>query len=340
MYLKTCHRCGKEFETRYYQQKYCSIICREVADSLKRYETVPEAVMCKCCGFKALDLNKHITAYHGSIEDYCQKFNINRSELRSPPSVENYRKAQKELTLSGRGNRFTSTNNPSHEAECKNGRNSPYSMNFRKYDGLSDDEKRRIIEERKRANVENMNKRCNNSKRIDYYTSRGYTEEEAKKLLKESQSTFSLEKCIQRYGEAEGKLRWNERQEKWLNNYHKQNFSWVSQRLFWSIYDKIKDKYSDIYFATLDENKSEDKSGTNHEFTLQLPNRSIKPDFIIVSEKKIIEFDGSYWHGSENAKEKDLAKQQELESFGYCVYHVNENPETVLVKCLEYIDTK
>lgn len=53
--------------------------------------------------------------------------------------------------------------------------------------------------------------------RIEYYVKQGYTEEEAKALVKERQSTFSLEKCIEKYGENEGIARWKERQEKWQN---------------------------------------------------------------------------------------------------------------------------
>lgn len=43
------------------------------------------------------------------------------------------------------------------------------------------------------------------------------TEEEAKIALKESQTTFSLKKCIEKYGEIEGTKRWEERQDKWQN---------------------------------------------------------------------------------------------------------------------------
>lgn len=42
--------------------------------------------------------------------------------------------------------------------------------------------------------------------------------DEAKKALKERQSTFSLEKCIKKYGEEEGLKKFNERQQKWQNS--------------------------------------------------------------------------------------------------------------------------
>jgi hypothetical protein len=62
-------------------------------------------------------------------------------------------------------------------------------------------------------------------------------EEEAKKALSERQTTFTLAKCILKYGEETGKQRWSDRQAKWMKNFPKSNFSKISQTLFWSIYE-------------------------------------------------------------------------------------------------------
>ena len=58
---------------------------------------------------------------------------------------------------------------------------------------------------------------CGKPTRIQYFIDKGLTEDEAKIALKERQSTFSLEKCIIKYGEIEGTKRWKERQIKWQN---------------------------------------------------------------------------------------------------------------------------
>lgn len=55
------------------------------------------------------------------------------------------------------------------------------------------------------------------AKRIEYFIERGYSLEEATNLLSESQSTFSLKKCINTHGEKEGRKVWKERQIKWQN---------------------------------------------------------------------------------------------------------------------------
>ncbi len=50
---------------------------------------------------------------------------------------------------------------------------------------------------------------------LGYWLKLGYSEEEAKQKVYERQQTFSLKKCIEKYGEKEGKERFEERQKKW-----------------------------------------------------------------------------------------------------------------------------
>ena len=66
-----------------------------------------------------------------------------------------------------------------------------------------------------RENPEKYKIKSNNT--LEYYLEKGMSEEEAKIALKERQSTFSLKKCIEKYGEEEGTRRFKERQEKWLH---------------------------------------------------------------------------------------------------------------------------
>lgn len=63
--------------------------------------------------------------------------------------------------------------------------------------------------------------RINNNKTIEYWTIRGYSKEEAMSIISQSQKTFSLDICIEKYGYDEGYLIWYNRQQKWkesLNN--------------------------------------------------------------------------------------------------------------------------
>lgn len=65
--------------------------------------------------------------------------------------------------------------------------------------------------------IKKANQNRSYNTRIEYYTDKGYSEEESKILLKERQATGRLDKFINRYGEDEGIKKWKERQEKWQN---------------------------------------------------------------------------------------------------------------------------
>jgi hypothetical protein len=49
-------------------------------------------------------------------------------------------------------------------------------------------------------------------------------------------------------------------------------------------------------------------------------------DIIIRKEEIIIEFDGSYWHGSDQMYKRDLAKTETLSKAGWRVIRVREEP--------------
>lgn len=359
-----CEHCGKEFETKAYNKRFCSKECQFIADRNKKLEGT-DAVTCKICGLKGMNLLKHIPVAHNiTVEEYCKVFNCQRSDLMSESAHKNISESQKQLIIKGRSHTFTSENNPSHGEDCKNGRNSPYSMNFRGYDGLTDEQKEEKIQQLFKTAKDNMKKRGNDTTTIEYYLKRGMNEEEARQALKERQTTFTLEKCIERYGEEEGKRVYVERQERWQKtlankpieeieriNRAKMAFSGyssISQKLFWSIYEKIKDDYENIYFATLnpktktriDENKEYNKeyfviADDNHHFFL---------DFYVKDINKVIEFDGDYWHGERRGnQERDKIREEKLKQLGFVnVLHIAErdykqSPEGTMQKCLEYL---
>lgn len=55
---------------------------------------------------------------------------------------------------------------------------------------------------------------------IEFYTSRGFSDTDAISLISERQNTFSLKKCIEKYGKDIGMQKWEQRQEKWLKSYY------------------------------------------------------------------------------------------------------------------------
>jgi very-short-patch-repair endonuclease len=137
--------------------------------------------------------------------------------------------------------------------------------------------------------------------RLEYYTDRGYTLEESKQKLKERQQTFTLEKCMIKYGDEEGKKIHKNRQINWQktlleNGNLKCGYSQISQELFYEIlnYYNIDDK-KDIYFAT-----------KNQEYFLSGGlNSYYQYDFLDNKNKKIIEYNGDCYHANPKIYEKN-----------------------------------
>ena len=143
---------------------------------------------------------------------------------------------------------------------------------------------------------------------IEYWLKKGYNYEEAQKIISKRQSTFSLDKCIEKYGESEGIKRFNERQNKWQRtlkkkpNYmeivYKRTFngicaSKISQDLFINIHNNLKAlniNIQDIYYQS-----------NNHEWGFGIKNRGgVLYDFVIPSLKYAIEFNGERFHPNKN----------------------------------------
>lgn len=82
--------------------------------------------------------------------------------------------------------------------------------------GWTEEEAKIKISERQKANSSKVNpsNRCSNTQ-LKWWTKKGYTEEEAKKLISERQATFTKEKCIEKYGKEKGEIIYKNRQQKW-----------------------------------------------------------------------------------------------------------------------------
>ena len=111
--------------------------------------------------------------------------------------------------------------------------------------------------------------------------------------------------------------------------------------------EKFK-KSKSIFFATLNKEKKKDESGKNNEYRLSLSNSVILPDFLILEDKKIIEFDGNYWHGqSKNDRRWNVKREERRDNLiienNFSVYHVQEkkyvlNKEQIIHDCLKFIN--
>jgi len=190
-----------------------------------------------------------------------------------------------------------------------------------------------------------------NSCCIEYWLEKGYSKKEAAIRLKNRQVTFSKEICIEKYGEENGLERWNNRQDIWKakvfnkDTYIGRGTSIVSDKFFKILESKLYDSYEIL-------------SGKDEKF-IRHKNGAFKYDFTLKNAKKIIEFNGDYWHCNPFKYEKDyyhsVKKMTALEiwkyddnkiklaeQYGYKIITIWErdyynNPEEEINRCLKFI---
>ena len=148
---------------------------------------------------------------------------------------------------------------------------------------------------------------------LSYWIKQGYSEDEAIQKVKERQRTFTLEKCIEKYGEEAGKQRWQERQNKWQKTLQSNDnyieivsrrcrntfVSNISQEFFNSIYEGIKNLNIKVYYASL-----------NHEYGIAIHKRGgVLYDFVIPELYYAIEYNGERWHPRKDKLTKNEWKE-------------------------------
>lgn len=146
-----------------------------------------EYIQCRICGYRAKEIAKHVATHGIDPKDY--------GVTKCHQSIK----------------RMLGDNNP---AWNHGGRLSPFSDRFKRYEEGAGYTKEDVLSKKRKTVEENPQNRSN---RLEYWIARGMTEQEAKEALSARQSTFSLEKCISKYGKERGFELWKNRQTKWLN---------------------------------------------------------------------------------------------------------------------------
>lgn len=316
-----------------------------------------EYVECRICGFKSKRIyGRHLKSHGITSEEYknlypdaplyaeCDGKNTSINSGKHM-KTEKYKKMFSE--------KFKGDKNPQHKSKttleyrqsC-----SPFSKEFRNY--TNDNERDTFIK-----------KVCDKktyTNRLDYWLDKGFSEEDAEKKLKERQTTFSLDICIEKYGTKKGTDIYNERQQKWQtslveNGNLKCGFSKISQELFYDIltnYDYENMKH--IYFAT--KNKEY--------FICKGKNEFFQYDFVDLENKKIIEYNGDQYHANPKLYEandhphpfrkwvtaqeiwdKDKRKELVANEEGFQILTIwdseyKKNKQDILDRCLLFLDKK
>jgi len=346
-----CKNCSKEFKPMRESNVFCCKSCRVSYNSMvkqkEKFKGIDDIPVCKICGWPSTALHSHISQTHKiTIREYKDKYNLSKEDIYHSSYLKN-------LSDKCKGDKNPAFNH--------GGRLSPFSKKFIKYENLSNEEKEHKIKECVKTARQSTFDNNNITSTLEYWLKMTEGDvEKAKKLLKERQSTFSKDICIEKYGEEEGVKVWQERQDKWQNTlkskspeeidrinkkkcpgtFRTKSYSKISQKLFWSIHKIIKDDFKEIHFATTINN------GKNNEYIVnRFDGRKALLDFYIKDNNKVIEFDGDYWHGVKKGnQERDAIREKMIlkENSNFDTFHVKEcdynNDKGKTIKdCLNFI---
>lgn len=192
---------------------------------------------------------------------------------------------------------------------------------------------------------------------VEYWVNKGFSIEESKNKVSECQNKFSLVKCVEKYGEEEGKKIFTERQKKWQESLYKNGnlksgYSKVSQDLF---FDLLK------YYENVEELNYVMFAKKGGEFVLTSDDGFYRYDFTDLLNKKIIEYNGDNYHANpdtfiitdtpnpfrKNVTSEDIWKKDDVKlklankhKFDVLVIWDSEykkDKEKVIEKCLKFL---
>ena len=299
----------------------------------------------------------------------CHEFNQSRSaqsikyyERKYPDATPEEREKMRQEYIKNYWEKmpdYSGQNNPNSKkntTEYERRSRSPRCIEFyqRKYPDATLDEQQEMLNkyfEKNRLCIKNAIKDTN----IEYYLNQGMSITEARIALKNRQSTFSLNRCIEKYGEEEGERIFKERQKKWIKSltktFHDNGFTNIFQSKLGNL----------IITEILNHLGIDTKNIDDYiEFCLQDYDNNGVFIYDFVFNDKLIEINGDYWHCNpkfydetfynkskqKTAKELweiDARKREIAEQNGYKLLVVwendyNTNPNTVIEKCLEFLN--
>jgi predicted nucleic acid-binding Zn ribbon protein len=256
--------------------------------------------------------------------------------------------------------KFKGENNPRHHSKVSKQEireNSPFCKEFYEKRGLTEDDRKQFIA---RAEADR-----NIDTRLDYYLKLGMELSQAREALFERQRTFTLDKCIEKYGEVEGRRRWSERQEKWAKimkiKYENGEYDKTPHNLLDSLSSQIEQEFVTKLHNEmgLDINESYNSLSSKYQYGIYSHDHKKRFVYDFVYGNKIIEFNGDFWHANPNkydaddyirngkfAKdvwEKDEIKKKVAESEDFELFVVWESefkkcPEETIRKCIDFIN--
>ena len=325
MHDSTCTVCEVRFKSYTADKQYCSSRCYTVR---RRQEEVKlfgdregiDYIVCPICNTRMRQISHAHAKMHGFSSPSAMKESLGI-----------------ETTCQSTRDNLTGENNPAYN---HGGKYSPWSKNFIK----GYDQERHLAHNKKLSDLMNDPEyRKNFPFLLEYWLVVTNGNEEEAKLLYTKSQTRDLDWFIEKHGPEYGPIRHRHKIEEWMKNFKKVNYSMVSQVLFDEIMDRLPDECkTQVFYAT--HNLSPDAvPGTNNEYRLSTVKSFVRPDFIMLDKKKVIEFDGTYWHSPERYDpEKEERRDADIQEMGYDILHIAEYDfkhyrDGVIQKCVDFI---
>lgn len=334
-----CNFCGELFTPKK-GGKFCSVRCRNQDYSKKKFDSDPtitktNIVTCCVCGKMCKgNLTAHIRMHSLLPNEYMSRY----------PDAKFY----SDDYIKFCSEKIMGCKNPGYQ---HGGKFSPFSKKFVGYGAMSEDEKDSTIHELIKTSVQTERKNNNIAVSVEYWTSRGYTEEEAA-LKRKERNQFSIQFCINKYGE-EGKNIWKNRQDKWQNTLKNKPEEEIKR------INRLKVKSSGNISKAEREivhHLSKNDVVLTPQFVI---NKTMGYVYDIRSGNKLIEYNGEYWHcdprkysfdffnksikkTAAEIWEKDNKKTQFAKDCGYDIltiweFDYKKNKESVLKECLNFM---
>lgn len=274
-----CIDCGTPICKQAKRCKKCSAIYYGNFEEMAKYvpgflddkvEGVDYAT-CTICGYRSGSLQAHLHYKHNlTPTEYRKKYN-------AEPFSEKHLEEKRES--------WSGEKNPGFN---HGGKLSPWSYN-------NQSKSKEEIDACKAKTIESIAKSEKLNTKLEYWLKITNGDEElAKELLSERQSTFSKEKCIEKYGEELGIAKWKERQEKWQNSLDSKSDEEKAEINRKKIYKNgiaskgELDLFKELHniFPELESQKYFKYDTTHYYF------------YDICLGNKIIEYNGDYWHAN------------------------------------------
>lgn len=344
-YYKTNHPDWSDEECKDAVRKFnksCNWQCVEYYQKKYPYKSLEECEELR----KIAILNKNKN-HPFNIEYYRQRFpDATEDEL-----MEMLNRAKNDYLKKRPDNR--GEKNPSHRSkttELERKQRSPKCIEFyeSRFPGLSKEEYEKMVTDHKIYTASKLTPDKHSTK-IEYWLAKGYNEKDAREKLSERQQTFTLEYCIEKYGKKKGKAVFEDRQKRWQKSLREHFLKYGDGRSPSSefAYDIIGDICGRLCINRPRKEKYlTDGEGNHYSYDFQLG-------------KKIIEFNGDYWHmnplmykaddihkttkkTAQEIWDKDHKKQLCAEKHGYKILYIweseyNASRDEVIKKCMNFL---